>query len=427
MHGRLMIFSSDGHAVPRMEDWRPYLPSAIHDEFDAFCAVYREQGSKSFEPAALLSRLDPETVEEWSRQMLEPGRLEGSYDPARRQVEIDREGIAGEVLFPDFGFPFELRAPSHAGSSGQVFEPTAEQEAIGSRAFNRWLADFCKEAPHRWAGMASVLFDDVDAAVAEIKWAHAAGLKGIVLPHFDEDLPIFHPNNEPVWTTLEELGMVVNCHASISSISKRKPRTASVTHPGIAPTLMVQFLLFGAQQLLYQVIWGGVLERHPRLQFVITESGSGWIPAALASMDHAFEGSYLRRDNREVIQMRPSDYFARQCHIGSSIFSKAEMDARYQIGLEKMMLGMDYPHHEGTLAGPGTKAYVQATVGAAGVPADEARLLLGQTAAKVFGMDVGALTAISERIGPTVDEILNAPDIDRYPRGDVHKPIVPSI
>ena len=66
---------------------------------------------------------------------------------------------------------------------------------------------------------------------------------------------------------------------------------------------------------------------------------------------------------------KPSEYFDRQCALGSSIFSLAEMEARHEIGIDKMMLGFDYPHHEGAwAAGPGLVPYIQATLGVAKVP-----------------------------------------------------------
>ena len=121
------------------------------------------------------------------------------------------------------------------------------------------------------------------------------------------------------------------------------------------------------------MIWGGVLQRHPKLRVVFTEFGSSWVAGALVNMDYTYEGSYLRRDVHSVLPHKPSEYFARQCFLGSSIFSRAEVGARHEIGIDKMMLGMDYPHHEGTwAAGPGTLAYIQATIGACAVPADEA-------------------------------------------------------
>jgi predicted TIM-barrel fold metal-dependent hydrolase len=175
------------------------------------------------------------------------------------------------------------------------------------------------------------------------------------------------------------------------------------------------------------MIWGGVLQRHPKLRVVFTEFGSSWVVGALLNMDYTYEGSYLRRDVRSVLPHKPSEYFARQCFLGSSIFSRAEVGARHEIGIDKMMLGMDYPHHEGTwAAGPGTLAYIQATIGACAVPADEARMMLADNAVRVRGFYRDVLQPIADRIGPAMDDVLAPPNSERYPRGDVNKPITSS-
>jgi hypothetical protein len=88
-----------------------------------------------------------------------------------------------------------------------------------------------------------------------------------------------------------------------------------------------------------------------------------------------------------------------------------------------MMLGEDYPHHEGTFhSGPAD--YLRATLGASGVPEREARAMLGETAASVFGFDAGALAPIAARLGLQAGDILRVPEDDLFPRGDVRKPFV---
>jgi hypothetical protein len=87
------------------------------------------------------------------------------------------------------------------------------------------------------------------------------------------------------------------------------------------------------------------------------------------------------------------------------------------------MLGMDYPHHEGTLAAAGTTEYLRATLGAEHVPVEEARMMLGGTAIDLWGLDPGTLRAVADRIGPDMDTVLTPPSRDLFPRGDVHKPL----
>jgi hypothetical protein len=110
--------------------------------------------------------------------------------------------------------------------------------------------------------------------------------------------------------------------------------------------------------------------------------------------------------------------------MGSSLFSRAEAEARYDIGVDKILIGADYPHHEGTWgAGPGTTEYLQATLGAAGVSADDARAMLGGNAIDVFHFDAGKLGQVAAGIGAELDVVLTPPTADHFPRGDVNKPL----
>jgi predicted TIM-barrel fold metal-dependent hydrolase len=419
----IMIISADGHATARMPEYREYLDPEWREEFDAFCVVHAEKGTKNFEPESLLLRMDPDVVDDWVRDVLEPGRDAGNSDPHARLEQHDRDGVAGEVLIPEFGLPFELYGPLLAAERGWPPRPQP-QVAAANRAYNRWLADFSRTAPERFAGMASISFVDVDAAVTEIRRVRDDGLRGVMLPFFSDDAPVFDPRYDVIWATLSDLGLPLNSHIAISGISDVPPTLAPVPHPACFSPIIGAKMLFNCHQLLPQMIWGGVFERHPRLQVAFTEQGSGWVIAALQSYDHSWEGSYLRHDIREVVKRRPSEYFHRQCHLGSSLLSREEVEARHEIGVDRMAFGVDYPHHEGTwhIAG-GTRDYLRATFGASRVPLHEARMILGENAARLWSFDVDALQPVVDRIAPSPDEVLTPPSEDRYPRGDVGKPL----
>ena len=421
---RAMIVSSDGHATAQMRDYRPYVDPGMRAEFDEFCNAFDEVGMTTVNPKSLANRIDPDLVQQWVETVLEPGRADGQHDPHKRLGELDHEGISGEVIFPDFGIPFELHPPLVAALVG--YHRTTPQVEAGNRAYNRWLADFCATAPQRFAGMAVLSFADPAATIDEIRWARDAGLAGIVLPAMSEDRPLFHPDYEPVWSVLEELAMPVCTHTAISSVTDHLATGTlkAAPHPAAVQPIMTAQAFFFCQQILTHMIWGGVLERHPDLHLVLTEQGSGWVISALRGMDYSWERSYLRRDVREVVKHKPSFYYQRQVHMGSSLFSRAEAVERVAIGIDKILIGADYPHHEGTWGhGPGTTDYLRATLGAASVPAADARLMLGENAITVFGFDRGALRTVANGIGASLAEILTPPAEDLFPRGDVHKPL----
>ena len=75
---------------------------------------------------------------------------------------------------------------------------------------------------------------------------------------------------------------------------------------------------------------------------------------------------------------------------------------RNEIGVHKLMFGMDYPHHEGTW--PNTEAWIQ--VAFAGIPEPDARMILGENAIEFYCLDRAHLSEVSDRIGPSASEVL---------------------
>jgi predicted TIM-barrel fold metal-dependent hydrolase len=358
-------------------------------------------------------------VDEWRTKVLDAGRAKGGTDSAARIAVMDDEGIAAEVTFPDFGLPFELYSPQLAAMLGHPL-PSTEQVDAAHRAYNRWLVDFQSVAPHRFASMAIVRFGDAVATIKELRTIADAGLKGFVLSKFSPQEPLYSVRFDPIWDAIEDLGLIVNSHIAISSVSDVPILMPNAPHAAIAARLFGSRLIFECHEVLSHLIWGGVFERHPRLKVVLTEQGSAWIIKYLADADYSYKGSTARADVRDYLKSSPSEYFHRQVHLGSSAFSRAEVEARHLIGIDRMMIGMDYPHHESTLQ-EGTRSYLQATFGALGVPLDEAKQMLGGTAAEVFVFDLPRLT--SESSIPASD-VLTPPSEDLYPLGDVHKPLV---
>jgi predicted TIM-barrel fold metal-dependent hydrolase len=418
---RITLISSDGHVAARMSDYRPYLENRYLEDFDAFLVEYRKHGVVTTDSTNITNRLDPEAADEWKEKVADPGRLEASWDPARRAAELDKEGIAAEVLFQEFATPFLMSSPTHAATL-KVKAATLDQLSAGYRSYNRWLTDFREFAPERWRGMAAISLHDIDAAVKEIKAVKEMGFAGIALPALQGAERPYEAKFDPVWAAVQDLGLVVNIHVAIATTLPEYTGAPTLTS---ARAMVGADIFTGVRNLLPTLIFGGVLERFPRLQIVFTETHSDWVLGALQRMDHSYERSDLRRDIREVVPMRPSEYWRRQCHLGSSLFSRAEVAARQRIGVDTMMIGMDFPHSEGAWR-YGTHNYLEATFGAERVPADEARRMLGATAAEVFGFDLPALDRLAQTIGPDEADVLTPPKVQPAYRGDLDRPLIPA-
>ena len=169
---------------------------------------------------------------------------------------------------------------------------------------------------------------------------------------------------------------------------------------------MVETGMWSRRAFVHMVV-SGVFERHPRLKLVLTEQGSGWVPTVLESLDSVIgrmrvPGSTEALFGYESIaqlSLKPSEYFARNCWIGATGLAPAECEARYEIGVDKLMWGSDFPHSEGTF--PFTKQAFQVLF--SDVPGDEVRKMIGATAAELYTFDPVALGEAAARIGPTVE------------------------
>jgi predicted TIM-barrel fold metal-dependent hydrolase len=126
------------------------------------------------------------------------------------------------------------------------------------------------------------------------------------------------------------------------------------------------------------LIFGGVFDRHPKLQVVFAEGGISWIAPALQDAENIYD-SFGNGEGIEHIDHRPSHYWHNNCHatFQADGLGLKQLDI---IGADRVMWATDYPHSEGAF-GYGRVA-AKAVVDA--VSADDARAILGGNAVKLF-------------------------------------------
>jgi predicted TIM-barrel fold metal-dependent hydrolase len=393
---RYLIISSDTHAGLPDSEYEEYLDpkyrDAFHDELDQRIAM-RER--------TIAEKGEIEFVQEWYEQNEEG--LRGGWDAARRDTELDADGVVGEVIFPDAdAVRGGASAPFGAGlgASGE-FDPTLLM--AGARAHNRWLAELCADSPDRRRGLAIVpILDDIDDGVAEIRRAKASGLGGILIPAMWRPYPPYNDARyESIWTVCEELELVVHTHTGPA------PRDEIGTDMGI----YANETIFWTMRPMWFLLWSGAFERHPSLKFAITEGGSWWAADLLWKSDTAYMNEHATKKMGDIapkLSMLPSEYFDRNVFIGSSNTRRREIARRFEIGIGNIMWGNDFPHPEGTW--PHTRKWLRETFW--DCPVEDARRMLGLNAADVYGFDVGKLQPLADRIGPTPEDLGQTKDVD---------------
>ncbi len=385
---RHLVISSDCHAGLPPERYRDWVEPRYRDAFDVALPIQIEEVKK-----AAKKFLVADFNEAW-RKGIEP-ELTGAWDSDVRNQVLDADGIAGEVIFPD-GITEMNMPPFGAGISLPTEPPVVpELQWAGARAHNRWVAEFCAMAPERRAGLAitPICWDDIDASIAEIRWAKENGLKGILIPSRWGAQPAYHaPRYDPIWAACQDTGMIVHLHSGAA------PMADYDEHTGMMGIYISEVVWWSARPIWF-LIWGGVFERFPDMKLAITESTTVWVPECLQLLDFRYEETHYAAklgDYRSHLSMKPSDYFRRNVFLGASCMPRREAELRYETGVANIMWGSDYPHPEGSW--PYTRQQMVETF--EGLPETEVADMLGGNAARLYGFDVEKLAPIAARVGP---------------------------
>ena len=379
-----VVISADCHGGASVAGYKPYLAAKHHDDFDDWAASFENPYEDNTGSHA---------DRNWSSE--------------RRLREMEEDGVVAEVVFPNTIPPFFPKV-SLVNQPPGATEGDLAQRWAGLQAHNRWMADFCSQAPGRRAGIAQIMLHDVDASVREIEWAKANGhTGGIQLPGAPPGSgvpPLYAPDYEPIWDACEDLGLPISHHSG-SAVPDMGPYDA-------AQMMFLLEVTWWAHRTLWHLIYSGVMERHPNLQFVFTEQGTAWVPEELTRLDYyagrlkgasGAEGSQEARFGEGVrgLSLKPSEYWARQCQLGSSFIRRPEVALRDQVGVDRIMWGSDFPHLEGCW--PFSRDHLR--VAFAGVPEPEVRAMVGENAARVYGFDLDALAPLADRYGPSPAEV----------------------
>jgi predicted TIM-barrel fold metal-dependent hydrolase len=288
----------------------------------------------------------------------------GGFDPHARIPDMDLDGIDAAFLYPSLGlFAGAVRDPAFA--------------AAMCRAYNRWLADYCKPYPDRLFGIAMLPMQSVEAAIGEMRFArHELGFRGGFLrPNPYNDRKLHDPAYAPFWSAAEELDFAIGFHEGGNS--------------GMPTVGIDRFEGRGAQHIIshtmemmlaaMSMIWGGVVERHPKLRVGFLESGGGWIAPWLDRMDRHFDDKGF---NDSGLKMRPGDLFRRNCWISfEPVEGSIGVLADY-IGPGKILWATDYPHRDGFF--PGAPAMIRERL--KGVAPETERQVMAGGAMAFYGL-----------------------------------------
>ena len=381
---RYVVISTDTHAGADLLDYRQYLPTHLHDDFDQWAKTY-------------VSPFDDLIIATANR----------NWDHKLRITEMDADGVAAEVLLPNTVPPFFPTTPNITISLPRTRDEL-EKRWAGVQAHNRWQVDFCSLAPVRRRGLIQIFPNDVDLAMQEIRWgAQQECFGGVLIPPVSpgdpQVAPLFHTRYEPLWALCEELDLTVVQHAGAGSPEMPMDQPAS-------NAVLVTEMALWANRTLGHLILAGVFERYPALRFVPTEQGTLWVQPQLAVLDAMVPTMKSEAGNRtygmfggssvDALTLTPTEYARRNCYLASELtpYESGMIDF---MGEDHIMWGSDYPHEEGFT--PHSKLAIRWALH--NRSEDACRKILGGNAGQLYRFDLEALTPIATEIGPTVAEV----------------------
>lgn len=404
MTERLIVVSGDSHAVPNPDVW----PQYVERDYHGYLPGLREDNARYQELLGLFARFSPELLEVMDPEgVWAAGGYLGCWDLDTRLAEMDREGVAAELVYS--GDP---RAISPL--SPQFRRLGQDVVAAGVRAYHRWAADTFGPAADRVLCVGDPASQpDMASMLAEVDWIAAHGFAGAYVPGYfrrADTPPLTDPWFDPFWASLADHGLPAVIHAGygqeqcefLDGVEALRAQMEAAGRSDLLAEIINNAERFFSKDMrprraMWNLMLGGVLDRHPGLKLIMTEVRGDWLPDTLRHLDSVFEQHRADLPARR----RPSEHWQERCLVSLSFVHRVEVEMRHRIGVDTICFGRDYPHAEGTW--PNTTDWLSDAF--AGVPGDELRLMLGENAVRVLGLDRARLAAVAARIGPAVADV----------------------
>ena len=306
----------------------------------------------------------------------------GSWNPRERLKWMDANGIHAQVLYPNI-LAFHAR----------VFMQIDREVALGIvQAWNDFQSDFAAEAPGRFIPVAMLPFWDVQACVREMRRCYDKGHRGVLFGNkYDRaGLPTLEkPHWDPIYAAAQEMDMPMNFHVGVGELDINNFKEVAANpmpYPVTYGQFIVSEMLANADSFI-KITTSGLCHRFPGIKFVSVESGFGYLPYVLQSLDWHWKTT----NGPGVLpnQLLPSEYFRRQCY--GAFWFETETLPLLELYPDNFMFETDYPHPTGMCPGPATVAiapneHIEKNM--KGVLKEETlRKVLHDNAAKLYRLD----------------------------------------
>ncbi len=261
-------------------------------------------------------------------------------------------GLAGNNPFFTGAIEARLELMDAAGIDRQVLSIPNQNILVEdpatcashAAAANNELAAVCQRYPGRFTLFASLPLINAEKALQELRRSREThGAVGIIVPTHVLGRPLDWDGMEPVYAALEDMELPVFLHPA-DPVCPAAP--AGFKNFGLTPAI---YYPTEDAHALMRIVYGGVLERHPRLRVICPHLG-GVIPFILWRL-HGHPGK-PGSEAGEAGLPHPLDYYLDKVRFDSvTLHPPAMRCACETFGPDHLVLGTDFPFVDG----PGMK------------------------------------------------------------------------
>jgi predicted TIM-barrel fold metal-dependent hydrolase len=259
----------------------------------------------------------------------------GARDATKRLVDLDQEGIWGELVFPSLGL-----------WSSSFRTPEALREAM--RVSNDWAVDSIMKVSPRLIPTAQVSTLSIDDAVAELERCAGLGYQAVFMPTTPHPMQDDYNQDswEPFWAAAEAARIVVAFHIGTDPVDLASGQNIGIAYRGPGGAVLnYTETTFSGQRATMKLVASGALDRHPDLKVLVSEGGATWVPFLGDRMTEGY------RQHSEAVRPKlsrsPKEILYSQVY-ASFQHDETAVQAAMAMGYNNVMWGSDYPHMEGT-------------------------------------------------------------------------------
>jgi aminocarboxymuconate-semialdehyde decarboxylase len=213
----------------------------------------------------------------------------------------------------------------------------AEDALDLSMFLNDHIAGIVHKYPKRFTGLGTIPLQSPALAIKELERCMKIGLQGIQIGSHVNDWNLSAPELFPVFEAAQELGAAIFVHPWDMMAKEKMQKYWLPWLVGMPAE---------SSLAICSMIFGGVLERLPRLKVAFAHGG-GSFPATIGRIEHGFN---VRPDLVAVDNaVNPREYLKR-IYLDTLVHDPMMMDYLLQLmGPEQLALGTDYPFPLGEL------------------------------------------------------------------------------